>query len=107
MVKRIVLSVWRNLAVVALLLASAIGVYLYVGQRNLIANNSDRISDIQQSRIDGCRRNYEAFTQVFRIFFNDPENQGPRERANIRRFNVRVVQLERANCNFDQLGGKP
>ena len=74
-------------AFVAVTAAYVIGLWLTVHL------NNERITDINQSRLESCQRTYEGVRQVFNVFFPDaPKGQ---EKKDIRKFNRRVDALKR------------
>lgn len=83
--------VWRNLAVIALLLAAAATWYGYRINTRRVDDNLHRVSDIQQARVDSCKRTYEAFRQVFKPF---AQHSPP---GDVRKFNHRIDALK-AGC---------
>ncbi len=68
---------------------------LLVQNASLAHENSDRITDIQQSRIESCERTYEGIREVFRPFFpKHPTNQ--RQIDNVETFNTTINNLKKA-----------
>lgn len=78
---------WRNLAVVSLIVASFVAVYAWT-------NNDNRIDDIQKSRIESCRSSYEGVRQVFKPFFRSKSQRTAKEQRNIEKFNRKVDDLK-------------
>lgn len=62
------------------------------------ALNHERLMDIQQERLESCRRGYEGVRQVFRPFFSPPGKRKPAERKTIRKFD-RIVDHLKAHCS--------
>jgi len=61
----------------------------------LVTENTHRIGDIQNSRLESCKRTYEGIGEVFQPFFP----KAPRTRkqqAELDKFNKRIDQLQQA-----------
>ena len=86
-----------NLAVLALLLGVIVNTALVIGVLHIntsrIADNRERIRDIQESRVFSCRQTYRAFHLVFDPFLPKPEMRTPRQREDIAAFNKTVDML--------------
>ena len=78
-----------------------------VGNRDRIAdtkrNRDERIAQIQQARVESCRRTYEGVREIFQPFLH-PDGD-PRAQRNVRVFNHRIDSLKNA-CG-QQTGVKP
>jgi len=61
-----------------------------VSQEALSVENKQRIADIQQSRIDSCKANYESIREVFFVLVGRPTDRRTRRRAV--RFNEYIDQ---------------
>ncbi|MDQ5821955.1 MAG: hypothetical protein M3540_10990 [Actinomycetota bacterium] len=84
---------------------TALTVYALDQNRGLIAENKQRITDIQQSRIASCRQTYEGVRDVFRPFFRPPKERTAKERRDVEKFNRTVDRLKR-RCDLQtQPGG--
>lgn len=59
--------------------------------------NSDRIQDIQESRVDACKQTYSGMREVFQPLFTDPP-QTPRRIRRTKLFNESIDRLIE-NCN--------
>jgi hypothetical protein len=59
--------------------------------------NTQRVNEIQASRVASCRQTYEAFHEVFKPFFRPPAQQTPKERRDIAKFNSTIDRLK-AKC---------
>jgi len=86
---------WEHLAVIALLLSVVANTYLYSSTRDLAAENQNRIAEIQQSRVDSCRRTYEGVREIFRPFLQP--GQTPQQAASWEKFNQSIDTLK-AKC---------
>jgi hypothetical protein len=58
--------------------------------------NSQRVGDIQKSRVASCQQTYEGIREVFRPFF-PPRPRSKEQQANLDKFN-RIVDRRKANC---------
>ena len=97
MPKRIPRFVIHNAAVIALLVASSVGVYVAITSENQSGINTEHLRDIQQARQESCQHTYEGIRQVFRIFFRPADKRTRKEQRDIRRFNHRIDKLK-AGC---------
>lgn len=73
-------KVWANFAVFLLGVVILLSVGFYVL--------------IQNSRVESCRKNYEAFNEVFEPFF-PPENRTPKQQEDFDTLHETVKELKR------------
>lgn len=60
--------------------------------QNLAVENSNRITEIQQSRLDSCKRTYNGVSEIFQPFFPaNPETK--EEKEFIHKFNMLIDKL--------------
>ena len=81
----------RRISIGYAILALATGLALWL----VVSGNRDRVQDIQQARVDSCRRTYEGVREIFLPFLHPDED--PKVNRNIRQFNERVDRLK-ARC---------
>jgi hypothetical protein len=62
----------------------------------LVQANSDRIHDIQQSRVDSCERTYEGIREVFKPFY-PPKPRTLKQIQDLETFNDTINNLK-AHC---------
>jgi predicted PurR-regulated permease PerM len=61
----------------------------------LVAENSNRIHDVQQSRVESCQKTYEGIREVFKPFFpQHPTNK--QQIDNLEKFNTTINKLKAA-----------
>lgn len=76
---RRVLTIW--------MVAFTILVFYGLNQSRIAShNNTERIQDIQQSRVQSCERNYKTLREVFIPFFPPKAGRTPEQERNIKRF---------------------
>lgn len=54
--------------------------------KNLVKQNKERISEIQQSRLESCKANYQSFHAVFDPFFPPKNKRTPEQKENFVKF---------------------
>jgi hypothetical protein len=99
--------VWRNLAVIAIVLGTLVNTFLFIqihdvatDNHKLALANKERINDIQQARVESCQRTYEGVRQIFAPFVRlNPDRVG------VRRYNHRIDMLK-AGCVHQTKGNQ-
>jgi hypothetical protein len=61
----------------------------------LVRENSQRIKEIQKSRVDSCKRTYNGIREVFLPFFPPPPRT-PQQIDNLEKFNTTINNLAKA-----------
>lgn len=96
--------VWAFIAITMIFFATCVGFAWVVHDVNdnskqlaeLVAENQDRIADIQLARIESCEKTYEGIREVFSPFFPKPPLT-KQQVDNLERFNTTIVTLK-AGC---------
>lgn len=70
--------------------------WLVIKSQNLADENKNRITDIQHSRIESCKQNYEGIKEVFKPFFPPPPRT-QEQQDNLDKFNATILRLKN-NC---------
>lgn len=60
-----------------------------------ITENRARINDIQNSRVESCKRTYEGVRDVFNPFIPPPSARTKRQQADIDKFNKVINKLKK------------
>jgi hypothetical protein len=61
--------------------------------KGLVVENTNRIHDIQRSRVESCQRTYEGIRQVFKPFFPDPPRT-QKQIDDLEKFNTLINKLK-------------
>lgn len=63
----------------------------------LVKQNKERITDIQQSRVESCKSIYESFHAVFDPFFPPPRQRTQKQKDDFKKFN-KIIAGRVAKC---------
>lgn len=79
------------------LVVLTIGLFLWTNAIAVVGwiSNSNRVNEIQASRLESCEKNYEAFRKVFKPFFRPAAQQTPKERSDQAKLNRTVDKLKK------------
>lgn len=93
--------IWAFIALTAIFFATLVGFAFVINHVNdnsqqlvtLVAENQNRIAEIQSARIESCEKTYSGIQQVFAPFFPQPPLT-PEQKANLDKFNGTIKKLQ-------------
>ena len=88
---------WRRWLTVFIVISALFNIWGVVQNRSDSQNNQNRIVDIQASRVQGCKNNYEALRQVFLPFFPPQGHRTVKQKSDLAKFNT-IINRHIVKC---------